>query len=103
MQCGLVDKEMEDQKGNSENENFDFKDGGLESKQGNAEFENEVDLAREFGNFAGRADVLEAFYCYEESDVLSDFGLGNSVKSLPAFPVELRVFRTKTFQVQDII
>ena len=95
----MEDTEAEDHKENFDNEKLDFTEEGSQSEQMNVEFEHEVDIAREFGSLAGRADLLEAFYCYKESDVLSDFGLGNSVKSLPSFPVELGLFRTKTFQV----
>ena len=61
--------------------------------------EHEVGLAVEFVNFAGRAEVLEAFYCYQQHDVSSDFGFGNYVKSLPSFPMELGVYTDKTFHV----
>ena len=70
------------------------------SSNDNAE-NHEVDIAGEFGNFAGRADVLEAFYCYQEDDGSSDFGFGNSVKSLPSFPVELGLYREQNFQVDS--
>jgi hypothetical protein len=62
-------------------------------------YEHEVGLAGEFGNFAGRAEVLEAFYCYQQNDVSTDFGFGNSVKSLPTFPTELGMYKDKTFHV----
>ena len=64
--------------------------------------EHEVGLAGEFGNFAGRAEVLEAFYCHQEKEGSRDFGLGNSVKIIPSFPIELGLYSEKTFQVIDL-
>ena len=64
--------------------------------------EHEVGLAGEFGNFAGRAEVLEAFYCHQEEEGSRDFGLGNSMGSIPSFPLELGFYSEKTYQVINI-
>ena len=56
----------------------------------------ELGLAKEIGNFVGKAEVLKSFYCYEDKE---DFGLGNSVTSLPSFPVELGFYRDQVIQV----
>ena len=65
----------------------------------NNEYKHDVDLAGEFGNLVGRAELLESFYCYQEDDSSKDFGLGYSMKSLPALPSELGFYRDQAFQV----
>ena len=64
------------------------------SSNDNAE-NHEVDIAGEFGNFAGRADVLEAFYCYQEDDFLWDM---DGTKCCNGFYIQFRQsFAKETF------
>ena len=78
----------------------------LETKEGSYsekyDSEQEVGLAREFGNLTGRAEVLEACYCHPEEEGSRDFGLGNSMGSIPSFPLELGLYSEKTYQVINI-
>ena len=80
-------------------EKLETKEGSYNEKD---DSEQEVGLAREFGNLTGRAEVLEAFYCHPEEEGSRDFGLGNSVRSIPSFPIDLGLYSEKTFQVIHI-
>ena len=57
-----------------------------------------MELAAEIGNVRGGADLLESFYCQQDT-CNTDYGLGDSCKTLPPSPYDLEFSMEKTEQV----